>query len=81
MLHQWKQLGAVFSIISFVRYKNFAERITYLFSYLRESFLTKHFQYYYSHVNPNNHIEEYKTKIHMAIPIFISVLFHAGGIW
>lgn len=74
-------LGAIFSVISFVRYENFWERMTYLFSYLKECFLTGHFQYYYSDLknNQKNHYEESKTKIHMAIPIFLSVLLHVGG--
>lgn len=74
--------GAIFSVISFVRYKNFLERMTYLVSYLKEYFLTGHFQYYYSSLNNNqkSHFDESKTKIHLAIPIFLSVLFHVGGV-
>ena len=75
-------LGAIFSIISFVRYANFWERMTYLFSYLKEYFLTGHFQYYYSNLKSDqkNYDEEYKTKIHLAIPIFLSILLHVGGV-
>lgn len=74
-------LGAVFSVISFIRYKNFMERITYLFSYLKDFFLTGYFQHYYSnfHKNQNKHLEEYKSKIHLAIPVFLSVLLYVGG--
>ena len=74
-------LGAAFSVISFIRYKNFMERITYLFSYLKDFFLTGYFQHYYSnfHKNQNKHLEEYKSKIHLAIPIFLSVLLYIGG--
>ena len=75
-------LGSVLSIISFIHHGNFTERMIYLFSYLKTSFLTGHFQYYYSNFSKthNQDFEEYKTKIHFAIPIFISVLFHVGGI-
>jgi len=75
-------LGAIFSVISFVRYENFLERMTYLFSYLKECFLTGHFHYYYSDLNnlQKNHSEEAKTKIRLVIPIFLSVLLHVGGV-
>ena len=75
-------LGAIFSVISFVRYANFEERMTYLFSYLKECFLTGHFRYYYSSLknNQRNHCDECKTKIHLAIPIFLSILLHVGGV-
>lgn len=75
-------LGAVFSIISFIRYENFMERMIYLFSYIKESFLTGHFRYYYSNLNENqnDNSKETKTKIHLAIPIFLSVLLHVGGV-
>ena len=74
-------LGAVISVISFIRYKNFMERMTYLFSYLKDFFLTGYFQHYYSNFNKNQNsdFEEYKSKIHLAIPIFLSVLFYVGG--
>ena len=74
-------VGAIFSVISFVRYGNFLERMTYLFSYLKECFLTGHFQYYYSNTNQEFYSKENKTKIHFAIPIFFSVLLHVGGVF
>ena len=69
-------------MFSFLRYGNFVERISYLFSYLSESFLTGHFRYYYSNASagPEFRLEEDKTKIHFAIPIFLSVLLHVGGV-
>jgi len=75
-------LGAIISMFSFLRYGNFVERISYLFSYLSESFLTGHFRYYYSNANTGSEfrLEEGKTKIHLAIPIFLSVLLHVGGV-
>lgn len=75
-------LGAVISIISFIRYENFFERMTYLFSYLKECFDTGHLRYYYldSQGKQISHSAENKTKIHLAIPIFFSVLLYVGGI-
>lgn len=75
-------LGAVFSMVSMVRYENFTERITYLFSYIRECFLKGHFLYYYSSLNNNSTMqpEVEKTKINLAIPICLSVILHVGGV-
>lgn len=75
-------LGAVFSVISMVRYENFTERMTYLFSYIKECFFKGHFLYYYSNLNENSAIDtgERKTKINLAIPICLSVLLHVGGV-
>lgn len=75
-------IGAMVSAISFIRYENFWERMTYLFSYLKECFFTGHFQYYYldSKGKQSSRSMENKSKIHLAIPIFISALFHVGGV-
>lgn len=73
-------IGAFISVISFIRYENFVERMTYLFSYLKKCFDLGHFRYYYLDSNGRNvsGSEYEKSKIHFAIPIFISVLFHMG---
>lgn len=75
-------IGAVISVISFIRYDNFVERMTYLFSYLKECLTLGHFRYYYldSEAKHISNIKENQSKIHFAIPIFISVLFRIGGI-
>ena len=75
-------LGALVSVFSFIRYENFWERMTYLFSYLRECLFTGHFRYYYldSKGKQISHSMESKSKIHLAIPIFFSVLLHIGGV-
>lgn len=75
-------LGAVFSAISIVRHENFLERMTYLFSYIKECFFKGHFLYYYSNLNDNSAMQtgEGKTKINLAIPICLSVLLHVGGV-
>ena len=76
-------LGAMFSVISFIRYKNFWERMTYLFSYLKKCFDTGCLQYYYldSKEKQISYSAESKSKIHLAIPIFFSVLLHLGGVF
>ena len=75
-------LGAIVSVISFIRYENFLERMTYLFSYLKDCFLKGYFRYYYldSEGKPISHSLESKSKIHLTIPIFFSVLLHVGGV-
>lgn len=76
-------LGAFLSVISFIRYGNFSERITYLFSYLKECLCRGYFRYYYldSEGKVISGPEYDKSKIHFAIPILISVLLHAGGVF
>lgn len=76
-------IGAVISVLSFIRYENFTERMMYLFSYLKECFSLGHFHYYYldSKEKQSSDIKETQSKIHMAIPIFISVLFQIGGVF
>lgn len=75
-------IGAVISALSIIRYGNFVERMTYLFSYLKECFTVGHFRYYYldSEGKHISNIKENQSKIHFAIPIFISVLVRIGGI-
>ena len=74
-------IGAIFSLVSMKQKDNFANRISYLISYLKESFSQKQFHYYYQNAYENkiSFQEIEKTKIHLAIPIFISVFIHLGG--
>lgn len=76
-------LGAFASVISFVRYENFVERMTYLFSYLKDCICRGHFRYYYldSKGKTISGSGYNKSKIHFASPIFISVLLHVGGVF
>lgn len=76
-------LGALVSVISFVRNDNFLERISYLFSYLKDCFNQGHFRYYYldSKGKTISGSKYSKSKIHFAIPIFFSVLLHLGGVF
>ena len=74
--------GAMISVISFIRYENFLERMTYLFSYLKECLRMGHFRYYYlnSKGEEVSVDKERNSKIHLAFPIFISVLLQVGGV-
>lgn len=76
-------LGAAASIFYFIRHENFYERMSYLFSYLKKCLFLGHFQYYY--LDPDgkqiSHSLECSSKIPLAIPIFISVLLHVGGVF
>ena len=74
-------IGAIISLVRMKRAGNFTDRITYLLSYLKECFNQKQFLYYYHNFNENKlHDKEIeRTQIHLAIPIFISVLIHLGG--
>lgn len=76
-------IGAVISIISFIHYGNFGERMTYFFSYLKECIYLGHFRYYYLDSKGRRicDMKHDNSKIHFAIPIFISVLFHLGGVF
>ena len=74
-------IGAIISLIRMKRAGNFTDRISYLLSYLKECFNQKQFHYYYQNFNENKHHDEEieRTQIHLAIPIFMSVLIHFGG--
>ena len=76
-------IGAFISLISLIRYENLGKRMAYLFSYLKECFYLGHFRYYYlaSEGRRVGNSESDNSKIHFAIPIFISVLFHIGGVF
>ena len=76
-------LGAFLSLISFIRYENLFERMSYLFSYLKECLSLGRFRYYYldsqgKRILSSGHDN---SKIHFAIPIFFSVLLHIGGVF
>lgn len=76
-------LGAFLSLFSLIRYENFYERMTYLFSYLKECFCLGHFRYYYLNSGENQDLDsgQEHSKIHFAVPIFISVVLHVGGVF
>ena len=74
-------IGAVVAFIIRKGNGNVTDRISYLISYLRDSLLKGKFRYYYQDENGNflSQEEKRKSQIHLAIPIFISVLLHFGG--
>ncbi len=74
-------IGAVFSLISLKQEGNLSDRITYLMSYLKDCIYQKQIRYYYidAHGKKLAKEETDSSKIHLAIPIFISVCIHLGG--
>lgn len=74
-------IGAVFSLLALKQEGNLSDRITYLMSYLKDCIHQKQIHYYYidAHGKKLAKEEVERTKIHLAIPIFISVCIHLGG--
>ena len=74
-------IGAVLSLLHMKREGNLSDRITYLVSYLKDCVHQNRFLYYYKDIQGKELAKEEieKTKIHLAIPIFISVCIHLGG--
>lgn len=74
-------IGAVFSLLFMYREGNFADRLSYLMSYLKQSMVQKRLCFYYKDAYGNEHSdkEAERTQIHLAGPIFISVIIHMGG--
>ena len=74
-------IGAMVSLVFMQREGNFADRISYLLTYLKNSLNQNQFRYYYHDIEENKLSEEEirKTRIHLATPIFISVCIHFGG--
>ena len=71
----------VYSIFLFHQNGNFKERLYYFISYLKDVIQKGKLSYYYTDQNGIicSKEDEVKTKIHMAVPIFISVVIHLGG--
>ena len=74
-------IGAVFSFVMMRKEGNFTDRISYLITYLKKSLSQNQFRYYYQDKEKDKLSEEEwkKSKIHLGIPIFISVCIHLGG--
>ena len=74
-------IAAIYSAILLYKKGNFIERLYYLLSYLQEIIKSRKISYYYT--NKDGKIwskeEVEKTKIHMALPIFLSIVIHLGG--
>lgn len=75
--------GAVFSLAILCKNHNLTHRFTYLWEYLKESFATGKFNFYYKNQeeqNPNQILNQ-ESKLHFAFPIFLAALLHVGGIY
>lgn len=74
-------IGAVVSFVAMRKAGNFTDRNSYLITYLKKSLSRNQFRYYYRNIEGEKPSEEEqkKSKIHLAMPIFISVCIHLGG--
>lgn len=74
-------ISAIYGVILLVLSKEVKERFSYLISYLKDCMQIGHFRYYYvdSFGKKLSFTKEQETKIHMTIPILLSVLIHLGG--
>lgn len=66
--------GAALSLISFIRYRNFRERMEYLFSYIRAYCRT-------GTAVPYRSGFQKESCIHFAVPVLVSVLLWIGGVY
>lgn len=73
-------IGAVFSLIKLLAEHNGRERMLYLFSYLSEIMQTRQWKLY-----GENLVQDYqmycRNKIHFAVPVLLSVVLKAGGMF
>lgn len=72
-------IGAVFSLLKMAAERNFLQRMQYLLSYLHDVFKSGSFKLYAQEIQDRK--ERKKGKIHFALPVFISVMLFAGGIY
>lgn len=69
-------IAAIFSIVKLFRERNGKERFGYLCSYIAEVIKTGHWKIYFQ-----NESEKRKAGICLAVPAFLSVLLHLGGVY
>ncbi|MBR5596587.1 MAG: prepilin peptidase [Lachnospiraceae bacterium] len=73
-------IAAGYSLLIMVKDKDYRERFSYLLSYVRDIFTTGNIRYYYKDFEGNDCIKENnRRKVHMAIPLFLSIFLHLGG--
>lgn len=72
--------GALLALIKMIKERNFFERFRYLMSYIHDVFTTNQWKLYEDAKNQSE-TELKKHKIHFAIPVFVSVLIHMGGLY
>lgn len=71
-------IGAIYSLLKMLYYRNFLERFHYFSEYIRHSYSTIRFQPYH------NGQPDKRAVIHFTIPIFISYciyLIRGGNLW
>lgn len=69
-------IAAVFSIIKLFRERNGKERFGYFCSYIAEVVKTGHWYLYFK-----NEVEKKRAGICLAVPVFLSILLHLGGLY
>ncbi|MBQ8591559.1 MAG: prepilin peptidase [Lachnospiraceae bacterium] len=67
--------GGMFAVFKMLYQRNFIERIQYVIQYVREVYATGRFPKY------NMETTDLKSKIHMSVPILLSVLLGLGGFY
>ncbi len=72
--------GAVGALFKMIKERNFAERFSYLMSYVCDVITTNNWKLY-EDAKKQSKEELYRHKIHFALPVFVSALIHAGGLY
>lgn len=72
-------IGAVFSLLKMAAERSFAERMGYLMSYLCGVFKSGKWELYAQDIKDGR--ERKRGKIHFALPVLISVMLFAGGVY
>lgn len=73
-------LGALYALFILVKDGDYQERFVYFMSYIKDVISTGRIRYYYEiSIGQPEKKTKLGRKVHMAIPIFLSVFVHLGG--
>lgn len=72
-------IAAFFSLLKMAAQHDFLQRMQYLLSYLHDVFTTGSWELYAQDIS--DHKIRKKGKVHFALPVFISVMLFAGGVY
>ena len=73
-------VGAFEALFKMIKERNFFERFRYLMSYVHDIFTTNQWRLY-EKTGEQSAAEIKRYKIHFAFPVFVSALFHIGGLY
>lgn len=73
-------VGAFEALLKMIKERNFFERFRYLMSYIHDIFTTNQWRLY-EEAGKQSAAETKRYKIHFAFPVFVSALFHIGGLY